>query len=33
MLLPDVLVLDKKFRDSNFSFIQLVKAWNKTGVG
>lgn len=33
VLLPDVLVLDKKFRDSNFSFIQLVKAWNKTGVG
>ena len=33
VLLPDVLVLDHESRDSNYSFTQLVKAWNETGVG
>ncbi len=32
VLLPDVLVLDKKNRLKNFSFAHLVKAWNKTGI-
>jgi UTP--glucose-1-phosphate uridylyltransferase len=32
VLLPDVLVLDKKNRVKNFSFAHLVKAWNKTGI-
>ena len=33
VLLPDVLVLDKQIRTQNFSFIQLAKAWNDTGIG
>ena len=33
VLLPDVLVLDKESRERNYSFAQLVKAWNKTEVG
>jgi UTP--glucose-1-phosphate uridylyltransferase len=33
VLLPDVLVLDHESRDSNYSFTQLVKAWDETGVG
>ncbi|MDA8804034.1 UTP--glucose-1-phosphate uridylyltransferase [Amylibacter sp.] len=33
VLLPDVLVLDKKNKKNYHSFNQLVKAWSKTGVG
>lgn len=33
VLLPDVLVLDKEHRANNFSFINLVNAWDQTGVG
>ena len=33
VLLPDVLVLDKESRDKNYSFAQLVKAWDETGTG
>ena len=33
VLLPDVLVLDNESRDRNYSFIQLVEAWNRTEVG
>ena len=33
VLLPDVLVLDHESRDRNYSFAQLVEAWNKTEVG
>ena len=33
VLLPDVLVLDNESRDRNYSFAQLVKAWNTTKVG
>ena len=33
VLLPDVLVLDSEFRGNNYSFRQLIDAWNKTGVG
>ena len=33
VLLPDVLVLDKESRERNYSFAQLVEAWNKTEVG
>ena len=33
VLLPDVLLLDKKIRKQNFSFIQLVKSWSETGLG
>ena len=33
VLLPDVLVLDHESRDSNYSFTQLVKAWDETGLG
>lgn len=33
VLLPDVLVLDRKNRDKNYSFSKLVDAWNDTGVG
>ena len=33
VLLPDVLVLDKEFRSRNYSFIQLVKAWNREEIG
>ena len=32
VLLPDVLVLDKKNRDTNYSFVHLVNAWNETGI-
>jgi UTP--glucose-1-phosphate uridylyltransferase len=32
VLLPDVLVLDKKIRKKNSSFLELVKAWNNTGI-
>ena len=32
VLLPDVLILDKKIREKNFSFLQLINAWNKTGI-
>jgi UTP--glucose-1-phosphate uridylyltransferase len=33
VLLPDVLVLDSKNRRPNYSFIQLIKAWNETKIG
>ena len=33
VLLPDVLVLDQELRDKNYSFAQLVKAWDETGAG
>ena len=33
VLLPDVLVLDHVSRERNYSFAQLVKAWNQTEVG
>lgn len=33
VLLPDVLLLDKKPRKQNFSFIQLVKSWSEAGLG
>lgn len=33
VLLPDVLVLDSESRDRNYSFAQLVQAWNTTGIG
>lgn len=33
VLLPDVLVLDKKSREDYYSFFHLVKAWNETGIG
>lgn len=33
VLLPDVLVLDHESRDRNYSFAQLVEAWNNTEVG
>ena len=33
VLLPDVLVLDREERERNYSFAQLVKAWNKTEIG
>lgn len=33
VLLPDVLVLDKESHGRNYSFCQLVKAWNATEVG
>ena len=33
VLLPDVLVLDHESRERNYSFAQLVEAWNKTEVG
>jgi UTP--glucose-1-phosphate uridylyltransferase len=33
VLLPDVLVLDCQSRDRNYSFAQLVEAWNKTEIG
>jgi UTP--glucose-1-phosphate uridylyltransferase len=32
VLLPDVLVLDKKTREKNFSFLELVNAWNNTSI-
>ncbi len=33
VLLPDVLVLDSESRDRNYSFAQLVEAWNTTETG
>jgi len=33
VLLPDVLVLDKPVRKKNFSFLQLINAWNASGIG
>jgi UTP--glucose-1-phosphate uridylyltransferase len=33
VLLPDVLVLDQESRDNNYSFAQLVNAWDETGAG
>ena len=33
VLLPDVLVLDKESRERNYSFAQLVDAWNMSGIG
>jgi len=33
VLLPDVMVLDQDSRDKNYSFAQLVKAWDETGMG
>ena len=33
ILLPDVLIIDKDSRGVNYSFTQLVRAWEKTGVG
>jgi UTP--glucose-1-phosphate uridylyltransferase len=33
VLLPDVLVLDKPSRSRNYSFAQLVAAWEAAGVG
>ncbi len=33
VLLPDVLVLDSKNKQPNYSFIQLIKAWNETKIG
>ena len=33
VLLPDVLVLDSEERERNYSFAQLVEAWNKTEIG
>jgi UTP--glucose-1-phosphate uridylyltransferase len=33
VLLPDVLVLDSQSRERNYSFAQLVEAWNTTKVG
>jgi len=33
VLLPDVFVLDKLSRDKNYSFSQLVRAWDDTGIG
>ena len=33
VLLPDVLIIDKQARKKNFSFGELIKAWNKMGIG
>ena len=33
VLLPDVLVLDSQSRERNYSFAQLVEAWDKTEIG
>ena len=33
VLLPDVLILDHESRDRNYSFAQLVKAWDNTELG
>ncbi len=33
VLLPDVLVLDHESKEQNYSFVQMVEAWNKTEVG
>ena len=32
VLLPDVLVLDKKIRKKNISFHELINAWKNTGI-
>jgi len=32
VLLPDVLVLDKKTKQKSYSFLQLVNAWLNTGI-
>jgi UTP--glucose-1-phosphate uridylyltransferase len=32
ILLPDVLVLDKKVREKSYSFLQLANAWINTGI-
>lgn len=33
VLLPDVLVLDKELHEKDYSFAELVKAWERTEVG
>ena len=33
VLLPDVFILDKISRVKNYSFAQLVRAWDKVGIG
>ena len=33
VLLPDVLVLDQASRAKNYSFTQLMKAWDESGTG
>ncbi len=33
VLLPDVVVLGKLKREANFSFLSLVNAWSRTGLG
>ena len=33
VLLPDVFILDKVSRGKNYSFAQLVRAWDDTGIG
>ena len=33
VLLPDVFILDKVSRSENYSFVQLVRAWEDTGIG
>jgi UTP--glucose-1-phosphate uridylyltransferase len=33
VLLPDVLVMDKASRSKNYSFTQLIRAWDETGIG
>jgi UTP--glucose-1-phosphate uridylyltransferase len=33
VLLPDVLVLDNNLHGKNYSFTQLVRAWDDTGIG
>jgi len=33
VLLLDVLVLDKTLRGKNYSFAELVRAWEDTGIG
>jgi len=33
VLLPDVFVLDKVSRGKNYSFAQLVRAWDEAGIG
>ena len=33
VLLPDVFVLDRPFRPTNYSFARLVEAWEVTGIG
>ena len=33
VLLPDVFIMDKVSRRKNYSFIQLVRAWDEVGIG